>query len=49
MSFPMKARFDRRGFGLRWNQDLDVGGIVVGDQVEVTARVELIRAGASRP
>ena len=29
MSFPMKARLDRRGFGLRWNQDLDVGGLVV--------------------
>ena len=50
-SFAVKGRFDRRRFGLRWNQDLDMGGIVVGDEVEVTARVRLVResgAGATR-
>jgi len=44
MSFPLKARLDRRRFGLRWNQDLDIGGIVVGDQVEISGRVDLVRA-----
>ena len=43
MSLTIKTRLDRRRFGLRWNQDLDVGGVVVGDDVEVIARVELIR------
>lgn len=34
---------DRQSFGLHWNQDLDVGGIVVGDEVEIMARVEAVR------
>jgi polyisoprenoid-binding protein YceI len=44
MSFPLKARLDRRQFGLRWNQDLDIGGIVVGDRVDITGRIDLVRA-----
>lgn len=41
--YALKGRFDRRDFGLRWNQDLDIGGVVVGDQVQVEAHVEAIR------
>jgi len=44
MSYEIKARLDRRRFGLRWNQDLDVGGVVVGDQIELVARVEAVRS-----
>ena len=40
---PVHGRFDCQTFGLHWNQDLDVGGIVVGDKVELTAHVEMIR------
>jgi hypothetical protein len=29
---------------LHWNQDLDVGGVVVGDRVELTAKIEVVRA-----
>lgn len=39
-----RATVDRRAFGLRWNQDLDVGGVVVGDKVDIQAQVELVRA-----
>jgi polyisoprenoid-binding protein YceI len=35
--------FDRQEFGLHWNQDLDIGGFVVGDRVELTARVQMVR------
>jgi polyisoprenoid-binding protein YceI len=42
--YSVKGRFDRRAFGLRWNQDLDVGGVVVGDQVQIEAHVEAIRS-----
>jgi polyisoprenoid-binding protein YceI len=42
-TYAVKGRFDRRDFGLRWNQDLDIGGVVVGDQVQIEARVEAIR------
>jgi polyisoprenoid-binding protein YceI len=43
-SYEAKARLDRRKFGLRWNQDLDVGGIVVGDEIEIVAQLEALRA-----
>jgi polyisoprenoid-binding protein YceI len=47
LSYEGKARFDRRKFGLRWNQDLDVGGVVVGDEIEILARVEAVRVKAT--
>lgn len=46
-SYRVRGKFNRQAFGLHWNQDLDVGGIVVGDNVELTAHVEMIpTAGA---
>jgi polyisoprenoid-binding protein YceI len=39
--YAVHGRFDRQAFGLHWNQDLDVGGIVVGDNVDLTAQVEV--------
>jgi polyisoprenoid-binding protein YceI len=42
-SYRARANVDRQAFGLHWNQDLDVGGIVVGDKVQIDARVELVR------
>jgi polyisoprenoid-binding protein YceI len=41
--YRVSGNFDRQAFGLHWNQDLDVGGLVVGDEVALTAQVELIR------
>lgn len=41
--YAVRGRFDRQVFGLHWNQDLDVGGIVVGDDVDLTAQVAMIR------
>ncbi|HVY41334.1 MAG TPA: YceI family protein [Polyangia bacterium] len=41
--YTVTGRLDRRDFGLRWNRDLDVGGIVVGEQVQIDAHVEAIR------
>jgi len=46
--YTARGVIDRQSFGLHWNQDLDVGGVVVGDEVEITAKVEVIRQG-SRP
>jgi len=37
------ARIERRDFGLIWNAVLESGGFVVGDEVEITIDVELIR------
>jgi polyisoprenoid-binding protein YceI len=46
VSYEAKARLDRRKFGLRWNQDLDVGGVVVGDEIELSAQLEVARVKA---
>ncbi|MES1158096.1 MAG: YceI family protein [Haliangium ochraceum] len=38
-----RAALNRQSFGLHWNQDLDIGGIVVGDEIDIRATVELVR------
>jgi polyisoprenoid-binding protein YceI len=42
--YTARGVIDRQSFGLRWNQDLDVGGIVVGDEVEISAKVEVLHS-----
>ena len=42
--YTARGVIDRQSFGLHWNQDLDVGGIVVGDEVEIAAKVEVLRS-----
>lgn len=45
--YDVRGKVDRQAFGLHWNQDLDVGGIVVGDKVEIDAHVEMVRTAAA--
>ncbi len=42
--YSASARINRRDFGLTWNQALEAGGFVVGDEIALTLEVELIRA-----
>ncbi len=37
------TRIERKDFGLTWNAVLESGGFVVGDEVEITIDVELVR------
>jgi polyisoprenoid-binding protein YceI len=46
--FVGRAVVDRQDFGLHWNQDLDRGGVIVGDKVEVAIRVVLPDTTAGR-
>jgi polyisoprenoid-binding protein YceI len=46
MGFLAKAKIDRKDFGLRWNQVLEAGGVLVGDQIEIDIDLEAARAGA---
>jgi polyisoprenoid-binding protein YceI len=39
--YTARGTLDRQSFGLHWNQDLDVGGVVVGDEVEIVGHAEL--------
>jgi polyisoprenoid-binding protein YceI len=45
--YLVRGKIDRQAFGLHWNQDLDVGGVVVGDRVELAGRVEMVRTADS--
>jgi polyisoprenoid-binding protein YceI len=36
------TKINRKDFGVAWNQKLDSGGVVVGDDVDVTLDVEMI-------
>ena len=40
IGFSARGKIDRRDFGLTWNQALEAGGFVVGDQVKISVDVE---------
>lgn len=40
--FSAKGRINRHDFGVSWNDQLDKGGIVVGNEVEITIDVEAL-------
>jgi polyisoprenoid-binding protein YceI len=37
------TKINRKDFGLSWNKALETGGVVVGDEVEITIDVEIVR------
>jgi polyisoprenoid-binding protein YceI len=38
-----KTKINRKNFGLEWNVALETGGFLVGDDIDITIDVELIR------
>lgn len=44
MAFAAKAKISRADFGLKWNQALEAGGMLVGEEVKISIDVELIAA-----
>jgi polyisoprenoid-binding protein YceI len=44
--FVARATIDRKDFGLRWNQALEAGGVLVGDRVEIELDVQGVGAAA---
>ena len=43
VGFSAKAELDREAFGLTWNQALETGGVLVGDDVKISIEVELVK------
>lgn len=43
MGFSAKTKFDRSAFGLTWNQAIEAGGVVVGNEVKVSLEVEVVK------
>jgi polyisoprenoid-binding protein YceI len=41
--FEAKGKVSRKDFGLEWNQALETGGVMVGDEVKISIDVELIK------
>ena len=42
-AFTATTSIDRRDFGLTWNQALETGGVLVGNEIRITLEVETIR------
>ncbi|WP_031499211.1 YceI family protein [Bryobacter aggregatus] len=40
------TKISRSAFGLKWNKTIDTGGVVVGDEIQVTLDIEATRPGA---
>lgn len=43
IGFTATAALDRRDFGLTWNQALEAGGILVGNEVRVVIELQAVR------
>ncbi len=41
--FSARGKIDRTDFGLTWNQALEAGGLLVGNNIEISVEVELLR------
>lgn len=44
VGFSAATRINRKDFGLTWNQALEAGGILVGEDVDITLDIQGIRA-----
>jgi len=43
--FSASTRIDRREYGVTWNRPVDSGGLLLGDDVEITIEIEARREG----
>jgi polyisoprenoid-binding protein YceI len=41
-SFTASTKINRKDFGLNWNEAIETGGVLVGDEVEITLETEAI-------
>jgi polyisoprenoid-binding protein YceI len=44
--FSAKAKVNRKDWGLNWNVALEVGGLLVGDQIKLDVDIALTQAVA---
>lgn len=43
VGFSANGKIDRREFGLTWNQALETGGVVVGNDVKINLEIEAVK------
>lgn len=46
-AFTAKTKINRKDYGLNWNKTLESGGLLVGDDVEISLNVEAVQKGAA--
>ena len=46
IGFVAKTSIDRKDFGLKWNQLLEAGGVLVGDKVEIELDIQAVNTAA---
>lgn len=44
VAFEAKGSIDRKDFGLKWNQALETGGVLVGEKVDLSIEVQAVLA-----
>ncbi len=45
VGFSATGKIDRRDFGLTWNQALETGGVVVGNDIKISLEVQAVKVG----
>ena len=48
VGFTAKGALDRKDFGLKWNQALETGGVLVSDRVELELELQAVKAAAAK-
>ena len=46
VAFAAKTKIEREDFGLKWNQVLEAGGVLVSNKIEIEIEVQAIKAQA---
>ena len=44
--FSVSGAINRKNFGLAWNAALEAGGVLVGDDVKISADVQFVKVGS---
>jgi polyisoprenoid-binding protein YceI len=47
VGFTAKGSLNRQDFGLKWNQALETGGVLVSDRVDIELEVQAVQVAAS--
>ena len=48
VGFTARGALDRKDFGLKWNQALETGGVLVSDRVELELELQAVKAAVAR-
>jgi len=46
LGFTAKTKIKRSDYGLTYNAALETGGVLIGDDIEITLDVQFVRPGA---